>query len=266
MVFRETRFGPLRAVPDANIMDPITAIAASGMRSRTETLDALANNIANAGTAGYKADSESYDLYFGQDAWDAYDENRPMGAEMPLVQRDWTNFSQGTLVNTGNMGDAALSSDGFFVVQTPSGPLYTRAGHFRVGKSGKLETNDGYTVQAVGGKAIQLDPTKPFTIGTSGEVLQDKAPVGQLQILTVDTVDNLTKRGGTYFMLSPAAKTSPAKDTEVLQGKIEASNVEPTQAAVKLVGVLRQFEALQKAVRIATDMGKEAVEQVAKVG
>lgn len=247
-------------------MDPITAIAASGMRARTETLDALANNIANAGTAGYKADSESYDLYFGQDAWNAYDENRPMGAEMPLVQRDWTNYSQGTLVNTGNMEDAALSADGFFVVQTSSGPLYTRSGHFRVGKSGRLETQDGYAVQALGGGTIPLDPSKPFTISTSGDVSQDNAVVGTLQILTVDTVDNLTKRGGTYFMLSPTAKTSLAKDTQVLQGKIEASNVEPTQAAVKLVGVLRQFEALQKAVRIATDMGKEAVEQVAKVG
>ncbi len=247
-------------------MDPITAIAASGMRSRTETLDALANNIANAGTAGYKADSESYNLYFGQDAWDAYDENRPMGSEMPLVQKDWTNFTQGTLVDTGNMGDVALTSEGFFVVQTASGLLYTRTGHFRIGKSGKLETTDGYAVQGTNGKPLQLDPTKAFTISPSGQVSQDHAAVGDLQILNVDTVDNLTKRGGTYFMLSPTAKTSPAKDTQVMQGKIEESNVEPTQATVKLVGVLRQFEALQKAVRIATEMGKEAVEQVAKVG
>jgi flagellar basal-body rod protein FlgF len=247
-------------------MDPLTAIAASGMRSRTETLDLLANNIANAGTSGYKADSESYDLYFGSDAWDGFHQNRPIGAEMPLVQRNWTNFSQGTLMDTGHMGDVALSSEGFFVVQTESGPLYTRTGHFRIGKSGRLETEDGYAVRALGGKPIQLDPAKPFIISTSGQVSQDNAPVGNLEILSVDTVDNLTKRGGTYFMLSPGAKTSPAKDTEVLQGKVEASNVEPTQAAVKLVGVLRQFETLQKAVRIASEMGKEAVEQVAKVG
>lgn len=247
-------------------MDPLSAIAASGMRVRTETLDALANNIANAGTAGYKADSESYDLYFGSDAWNAYDENRPMGSEMPLVKRDWTNFSQGTLVNTGNMGDVALSSKGFFVVQTDSGPLYTRTGNFRVAKSGRLETNDGYAVEGTDGNPIQLDPAKPFTISTAGEVSQDNVPAGTLKILTVDTVDNLTKRGGTYFMLSSTAKTAPATDTDVMQGKIEASNVEPTQAAVKLVGVLRQFEALQKAVRIASEMNKEAVEQVAKVG
>ena len=247
-------------------MDTLSAIAASGMRSRTETLDLLANNIANAGTSGYKADSESYNLYFGEDAWNGYRENHPIGSEMPIVQKNWTNFSQGTLMDTGHMGDVALSSEGFFVVQTESGPLYTRTGHFRIAKSGRLETEDGYAVRGVGGKPLQLDPTRPFVISTSGQVSQDNSPVGNLEILTIDTVDNLTKRGSTYFMLSSGAKTSPAKSTEVLQGKVEASNVEPTQAAVKLVGVLRQFEVLQKAVRIASEMGKQAVEQVAKVG
>jgi flagellar basal-body rod protein FlgF len=67
-------------------------------------------------------------------------------------------------------------------------------------------------------------------------------------------------------MLSSSGKVSPAANIEVVQGKVESSNVEATQAAVKLVGVLRQFEMLQRAVRIAGDMGKQAVEQVAKVG
>src|SRR5690348_8870627 len=115
-------------------MEVLTAIAASGLRSRTETLDLIANNIANTGTAGYKADGESYDLYFGEDAWDGVNENRPANGEMPLIQKNWVNFAQGTLLDTGNMSDLALTSPGFLVVQTDGGPLYTRGGHFRISK------------------------------------------------------------------------------------------------------------------------------------
>jgi flagellar basal-body rod protein FlgF len=247
-------------------MDALTAIAASGMRSRTESLELVANNLANTSTPGYKADGESYNLYFGDSAWEGYLENRPDSGEMPIVEHNWADLSQGTLLPTGNMSDMALATPGFFVVQTSGGLLYTRSGHFRVSKKGVLETREGYSVLGVGSRPIRLDPGKPFTISGSGQVSQDGSSAGELQILNVDQVDALTKRGGTYFALSAAGKTAPAKDAEVVQGKIESSNVEASSAAVKLVGVLRQFEMMQRAVRIAGEMGRQAVEQVAKVG
>lgn len=247
-------------------MDALTAIAASGMRSRTESLELLANNLANTSTPGYKADGESYNLYFGESAWEGYLQDRPNAGEMPIVERNWSDLSQGTLLPTGNMSDLALATPGFFVVRTSAGPLYTRSGHFRISKKGMLETREGYSVLGSGGQPIHLDPSKPFVISGAGQISQDGSPAGELQILDVDQVDALTKRGGTYFALSGAAKTSPAKDAEVVQGKIESSNVDSGSAAVKLVGVLRQFEMMQRAVRIAGEMGRQAVEQVAKVG
>ena len=114
-------------------MDALTAVAASGMRARTESLELLANNMANTSTAGYKADGEAYNLYFGESAWEGYDESRPSAAEMPLVERNWTDLSQGTLVETGNSNDVALASSGFFVVQTTAGLLYTRTGKLQIG-------------------------------------------------------------------------------------------------------------------------------------
>lgn len=247
-------------------MDPLTAIAASGMRARTETLEVIANNLANTSTPGYKADAEAYNLYFGDDAWQGYFENRPSAAEMPMLERNWSDMSQGTLLDTGNPGDFALATPGFFVAQTSEGPLYTRSGHFRVSKKGVLETREGYAVLGAGGKPVHLDPTKPFVVSASGEISQEGAAVGSLQVVDVNTVDALTKRGGTYFMLSSSGNAAPAQDVQILQGKIESSNVESSGAAVKLVGVLRQFEMMQRAVRIAGDMGRESVEQVAKVG
>lgn len=247
-------------------MDPLTAIAASGMRARTETLEVVANNLANTLTPGYKSDGEAYNLYFGEEAWQGYFDNRPSAAEMPIVQRNWSDMTQGTLVDTGNPNDFALATAGFFVAQTSEGPLYTRSGHFRISKKGTLETREGYPVMGVGNKPVQLDPSKPFQVSQTGEITQSGTTAGSLLVVDVQTVDALTKRGGTYFALSSSGKTAPAQDAQVLQGKVESSNVESSQAAVRLVGVLRQFEMMQRAVRIAGDMGKQAIEQVAKVG
>ncbi len=247
-------------------MDTLTATAASGMRSRIETLDLLANNLANSGTSGYKADQESYNLYFGADAWKGYNEGRDAASEMPVIQKSWTDLSQGTLVPTGNQGDLALTSKGFFVLQTDSAKLYTRGGNFQVSKQGQLETQDGYKVLNTSGKPISLDGSQPFTVAPNGSITQAGSTVATIQIVNVDQVDALTKRNGTYFTLGASAKATPSTDTAVVQGKVEMSNVPGAEAAVKLVGVMRQFEMLQRAVRLASDMNRQAVEQVAKVG
>ena len=92
-------------------MDPLTAIAASGLRARMESLDMLANNIANASTGGYKADREFYNLYTSPEA--AGDDSL---STMPLIERPWVDHSQGILHTTGNALDVAISGKGFFAV------------------------------------------------------------------------------------------------------------------------------------------------------
>lgn len=246
-------------------MDSLVATAGSGMRSRIETLDVLANNIANAGTAGYKSDQESYNTYFGQSAWDGYDEGRPPGAEMPVVERNWTDFSQGALVFTGSNSDLALQSGGFFVVNTPAGQLYTRNGHFRVSRSGELQTQEGYSLAAAGGKPIVVDPNRDFEVSNTGEVKQDGATVGSLAVVNGSEPPTSGKMGAGYFSFSPTNKLQVVTNPEITQGKVEMSNVTPATAAVKLVNVMRSFEMLQKAVMMASEMNKKVVDEVARV-
>jgi flagellar basal-body rod protein FlgF len=246
-------------------MDSLVATAGSGMRSRIETLDLLANNIANAGTAGYKADEESYNTYFGQSAWEGYDEGRPDSAEMPVVQRNWTDFSQGTLVPTGNNSDLALTSQGFFTVDTPTGQLYTRNGHLRVSRNGELQTQEGYALRGITGKSIVVDPNRNFEVTGSGEVRQDGTAIGTLAIMNGSNPSSAGKTGSGYFSFSPGAKVQAVANPEVAQGRVEMSNVTPATAAVKLVNVMRSFEMLQKAVMMASEMNKKVVEEVARV-
>jgi len=239
-------------------MDQAAVTAASGLHSRMEALDLLSNNLANSSTSGYKLDREFYSLFSSED---------PEGAatQLPFVKSQWTDFSQGTLTPTGNPLDLALTGQGFFVATGPSGPLYTRNGSFHLSSSGELTTSEGYVVQGVNGP-ITTQSQGPLEIMPDGTVQQDGSAIGQLKIVDFKNRAVLEKQAGSYFVNSQP-KTAPiASDATVSQGQIEQSNVAPAESAVRLVGVMRQFEMLQKAINLTTDMNKEAIQEVARVG
>jgi flagellar basal body rod protein FlgG len=237
-------------------MDPITALAASGMRSRMESLDLLANNVANASTGGYKADREFYSTYLAPES-----EGDPP-AVMPVVERPWTDHSQGVLQPTGNPLDVALNGKGFFEVDGPSGSLYTRNGSLHLAGN-KLVTAEGYSIRTTTRAPLTVQSSSPIEISSDGTVRQDGNVIGQLSIVDF-TSTALSKQGNNYFRAvgQPASRA----DATVEQGKLEASNSGTADAAVRLVAILRQFEMLQKAVGLGADMSRQAIEQVAKVG
>jgi flagellar basal-body rod protein FlgF len=242
-------------------MDPMTAIAASGLRARMESLDLLANNIANASTGGYKADREFYSLYIAPEAAD----NDPT-ATMPLIERPWVDHTQGTLRSTGNPLDVALSGKGFFAVNGPSGPLYTRNGNFRLSADGKLSSPDGYAVRGSGGAPLTLQGTRPLEISNDGTVTQDGVVAGKLEIVDFTSTAGLSKQGSNYFRVADTGVSAVVPSgTSVEQGHLEESNTGSAEGAVRLVSVMRQFEMLQKAVSLGADMNKKAIEEVAKV-
>jgi len=246
-------------------MDTLTAVAASGIRARMESLDMQANNLANASAAGFKSDSEAYGIYVSQEAADSPEGTFP--AILPVIQRRWTDFAQGTLLNTGSSTDLALSGKGFFVATTPSGPLYTRNGNFRVSTTGQLETQEGYAIQGTDGKAVVVDGTKPFEVIPDGTVRQDGQDISHIAVVDFKDPALLTKRRGSYFMSNaPEEDAKPAAQIEIRQGKLEAANSESAHSAARLVTVMRQFEALQKAMTIGSDMNRRAIEDVARVG
>ena len=248
-------------------MDPLSITAASGMRARFESLELLANNIANASTGGYKSDREFYGLYTSADA--TAPETDGTGASpdtLPNIEKHWTDYSQGAIHNTDNPLDFGLSGRGFFAVNGPSGTLYTRNGNFSVSSTGELVTTDGYPVRTRSGGTITAKPnSEPIQVQRDGTVNQDGQSLGQLQVDTFDEPTDLNKRGLNYFYRLDPSKSVEASKAEVLQGKLENSNAGPAEGAVRLVSVMRQFEMLQKAMNIGADMNRHAIEEVAKV-
>jgi flagellar basal-body rod protein FlgF len=234
-------------------MDQLLITAASGMKAREDSLDMLANNMANSGTAGFKTDREFYNLY---------------EQALPTVERQYTDFSQGQLLQTGNPLNVALNGKGFFALNGPSGVVYTRAGEFRISSANQLETKEGYTLRNVidNGKPITVDPKQTVDIAKDGTVRQGGQDLGQIEIAQpASPTDSLKKLGSTYFALIDKNGAAPqAADTEVLQGQIENSNVPVGDSAVKLVSIMRQFEMMQKAINLGTEMNKQAITDVAK--
>jgi flagellar basal body rod protein FlgG len=244
-------------------MDALTAAAASGLRARMESLDMLANNLANAGASGYKADREFYAIYADVEAAQAADAGlSPPVSLQPVIEKPWIDLSQATLQHTGSQLDLALSGPGFFAVNGPAGTLYTRNGAFQVNAAGDVMSAEGHKLRVRNGGALKIDPALPVEIGEDAAVRQRGVVVGQLEIAEFNGPDVLRKAGGSYFQSAAAAAESTR--TQVHQGKLEASNVAPAQSAVRLVSILRQFEMLQRAVALGGEMNRKAVEEVAK--
>jgi flagellar basal-body rod protein FlgF len=245
-------------------MDALTIAAASGLRSRAESLDMLANNIANASSAGFKADREFYNLYTSAEA-SAGDDGSAPANQLPVIERHWTDFSQGTLTTTGNPLDLALTGGGFFLVQTPNGTLYTRDGNFRLSPDGKLQTQDGYAVLSSERKPIVLDPSQEIDISSDGTIQQGGEQVAVLGIASFQDLNALEKQGSNYYRFRLSSLPPQLAAPDVHQGALESANAQPAEAAVRLVAVMRQFEMLQKAMNIGGDMCRRSIEEVAKV-
>ncbi|MSV30267.1 MAG: hypothetical protein EXQ52_16225 [Bryobacterales bacterium] len=88
--------------------------------------------------------------------------------------------------------------------------------------------------------------------------------MGRLELSDVKKSESLAKEGGNYFRLTDPAGLTKAASAQVVQGGLEGSNAGPAESAVRLVGVLRQFEMLQRAVAMGGEMNKKAVEEVAR--
>lgn len=253
------------------LMDPLTISAAAGLRSRQEALDVLANNLANASTPGFKVDWTWNSLYQSADALESG--GRPGFSAVVDVARVWTDFAQGPIRPSGRDQDLAIDGPGFFELQTPNGPRYTRAGSFSVSPSGQLiaDSGDVVRVRPAGDTPFRLDPLIPYQVGSDGAIWQSGENKGTVELLRVAgaaEADALWKEGNNRWRLSEVAAAQGASmqpaTGRLISGHLEAPNGGGTDVAVRLIGVMRQFEMLQKALGLAGEMSKRSVEELAK--
>jgi flagellar basal-body rod protein FlgG len=247
--------------------------AASGMKAQQMNIDTIANNLANVNTTGYKkSHAEFQDLLYekvmpgGQ--IDAEGRAVPtrveVGHGVKLVATN-KNFSQGTVVQTGNALDLMIEGDGFFQVRLPDGTIkYTRDGSFKLDADRSVVTSAGYRLEpevTVPEDAVELSVSRDGIISVmiSGDDANVQE-IGQLELARFPNAAGLAARGGNLFVESPASGApllgTPGLDGmgETTSGFLEMSNVETVDELVSMISAQRAYELNSKTIAMADEM------------
>jgi len=234
--------------------------ASAGLLARTQELDLAANNLANANTSGFRGERVSFQTQMMSASTNA---STRAVSSFGVLGSPRTDFSQGSLQQTGNPLDLALEGVGFFAVQSPTGVQYTRNGNFHLTKDGALVTSQGFPV--LGDKGPITLPQGNAEISSSGIISADGNVAGQLQLSQFDSSVPLTSLGDAYYS-APSAAATPASNLTVRQGALESSNINPVESAVSLIEIQRNAEMMQRALNtFHTEFNKIAAEDLPRV-
>jgi flagellar basal-body rod protein FlgF len=257
---REWIFHDWRTLVDYGIY-----LAASGFLGQQKRLEIIANNLANANTAGYKADMPVFRIAAPSSATRGPGWEGPASFPTPMATPHVaTDFSQGPLTQTGNPLHVALVDEGFFEVQTPQGPRYTRKGDFTRTADGRLVTHTGHPVMGEGGPITLTEGE--ITIDRSGSLFVDEIEQGRFRVVTFRENGNLVKEGDSLF--APAGETPDvlgAEEVEVRQGYLEGSNVNAIREMILMVEALRSFEDHQKMIHTFDSAHQSAVNEIGRL-
>jgi len=231
----------------------------------TIQLHAVANNLANSATQGFK--SEHVFFHALKEAMAPQKDDERLTSKLmvyPNQPKKVTNWSPGGLSKTGNLLDMAIEGDGFFCAQHKSGTSYTRNGAFRLNKNSELVTSSGAIVQGEGGP-IKITG-KSVEIGTDGTIRSDGNVVGKLKIVAFKNPDELIRSGDGQFLDSGNAQAEKAEKFQVLGGTLELSNVNPVVELIRLLDIQRnQMETTQKIMQTVSEMDKISTSRIGRL-
>lgn len=232
-------------------MDSGLYVALSSQLALEKRLTTLADNVANANTAGFRATEVKFEQII--------DRRRPEDVAFVSTGEDYLSMEGGAIEQTGNDLDFAIKGEGWFAIETPQGQALTRDGRFTVTPNGELVTLNGYPVLDAGGAAIQLDPMAgPPRVSEDGMLYQNGANVGGIGLFTFDPGNGYRRHENSAIL--PDGEPEPILGgAGVVQGYVEQSNVNPVEEMSQLITVSRSFENLAAMIREAETTTKEAI-------
>ena len=245
-------------------MDSGYYAAGTALVTSTQQMDTIANNLANASTVGYRAEKDIFSSVLADASNGGASSLDKAINNYGILSGTILDQSQGALQKTGNDLDVAIQGPGYFVVQTANGPMYTRNGGFQVSGKGQLVTATGDAVMGESGTLTML-PGK-VSISADGTISVNGAVSGKLHIVGFPAGTKVESAGNSYYTAPPdTAQTST--DSEVRQGFLESSNVNPILGLVDLITTQRSAEMMQRALSMFnSEIDKTATQDLPKVG
>jgi len=251
-------------------MDSGLYAAYTGLLARTQALDTAANNLANAGTSGFRAQRD----YFRGVLAGGIDQDPETASQVGqsingfgVLGGNRLDLGQGELKATGNPLDLALEGQGFFAIQTSNGVRYTRDGAFSRSPKGVLQTSQAEPVLDASLKPITI-PTGNVYVAPDGSISvstpDGSAIVGKVGTFGFSDTSVLAAEGSDRFSANGAKAI--AANISIEQGSIEGANENAIHGTMELVLVQRQAEMMQKALSVFNnDFDKTASEDLPRV-
>ena len=214
-------------------------------------MDAVANNIANSSTDGFKNER----MLFAEHLQAIGNNQTITLVKVAGVIRD---FTDGPLRATGNPLDIAIRGEGFLQVETENGFLYTRSGRLHLDSTGMLVNTDGLPLIGDDGLPILIFPgDTSIIIDPNGRVSSESGELGRLALVEFDDVKKLEKLGSGLYKTNQ--DPNPAEETTIVQGSLEGSNVNSITEMTRMITLLRSYEGSQTLGNEENDLRRKAI-------
>mgnify|MGYP003676187849 CR=1 FL=1 len=229
-----------REIPEGT-MDNVGYIALSRQMTLMRQMEVVANNIANASSTAFKGEHVLFSEYVTHPAANT----KVSYVEDVAVVRDQ---QQGPLSHTGGSLDLAINGEGYFVVGTPAGDRYTRAGNFQLSPEGAVVTSDQYPLMDDRGREVVVPPgTNNIVVTPDGVISADGNRLARIQVVEFENGYELRKsRSGLY---TTDAAPQPSAESRITQGMLEQSNVQAIVEMTRMMEILRSFQGTDNMVQ-----------------
>lgn len=242
-------------------MDSPSYIILSRLSAQMRATDLYAHNLANAETPGFRA-------------------NRPVFAEVVTRQgrvagpqsagevdytwdrASWRDTTPGAITTTGNPFDIAISGEGYFVVETPQGERYMRAGRFALGQDGRLVDQQGNAVLNANSQPIAIAPNDTrIEVQGDGTIRSENGVLGRLRVVRFDNEQALRAEGNRNFDAAGETPEEIARPA-VVQGAVEGSNVQSIVEMTRMMAELRDFQMASQFLDREGDRQQSAIDRL----
>jgi flagellar basal-body rod protein FlgF len=238
-------------------MDNTSLISLSQQLAAYQSMDVIANNIANVSTPGYRREEQTFHEYVEQLPSQSGRSQSLSFVQDGGVTRD---MSEGPVRATGAPFDLALHGKGYFVVQTANGERYTRNGHFSLDQGGQIVDDAGDTLQGDGGAITINTDDGDIHIGADGTLSGKNGQLAKLRVASFSDEKSLTKDGGSLY--SSSGSPAEATGVEMRQGMLEESNVQPVVEISRMVEMMRSYQAVATLNKSQEDLMRQAIEKL----
>jgi flagellar basal-body rod protein FlgF len=240
-----------------HLMDTPGYVVLSRMSSQQRALDAVAHNLANLETPAYQAER----LVFSRFVQPGAIGTRGGPTNYTIDRATWRENAPGPLGTTGNPFDLALRGPGYFVVESPRGDRYTRAGRFTLSDDGRIVDPEGHALLDVS--------SQPLTIGAAdsrievmgdGTVRSENGVIGKLRVVQFETPQAMRPEGDRLY--TSTEPPNPVERPNVVQGALEGSNVKSVMELTRLTEVTREFQDAANFADAEHDRIRSAIERI----